>query len=241
MGLRASGKGAALCGLGVRVRDDGALSRDSAHGTALTGVAARVSDEILVDGSLSLNELISHLLSPGRMDPVVGLAASRETGQPALSPSDVRLIVGPHARIYFLPSTVMLTRLELALGRRLALTEGTVRVWWPRPSRDSGRGDHPIVEALIDVGKAEMLAEFSRVFDLSRPYVRKHILQAEELRRFAQDGEATARRELGEARAQLEAVVREREKHASRAHEAETRANALARELAERRRDQAPK
>ncbi len=110
-----------------------------------------------------------------RAQPVVGLTRLVEVDEPVLAPRRVRAIVGAGPRIYYVPGEPLLRRLQGMLGRRLALPAGSVRVWWPGLTAPSDPTAHPLVLALDCESQSDMLAEFARLFDLSRPVVRREI------------------------------------------------------------------
>lgn len=141
---------------------------------------------IVVRGTPAVGSLVAYLYSGEREHPVVAIARSLETDGPVLEPADVRVAVGIGPRIYYLPDEETLEALEGRLGCALALPAGGVRVWWPGLSVDSNAGDHPVLLALDGEPQAQVLAEFARGFDLSRPRVRGEIRLIEDLRRLAE-------------------------------------------------------
>ncbi len=150
---------------------------------------------VVVASKRALASMEAHLFSRDRRQPVVGLARSLDSAGSVLTADDVRAIVGPGPRIYYLPEKDMRRRLRNVLGSALELPAGGVRVWWPRLSRDSEGGEHPLVLGLDGEPEANLLAEFERQFHLSHPVVRREIRLIEELRRLAE-------RELEQARAE---------------------------------------
>jgi hypothetical protein len=138
------------------------------------------------------------LRSGERREPVVGLSCLEgleEINEPVLAPRRVRAIVGAGPRIYYVSGQYLLRRLQGMLGRRLALPAGSARVWWPALTAYSDPGEHPLVLALDSESQAEMLAEFDRQFNLSRPPVRGEIGLVEDTRRLAEYEHSQAREE----------------------------------------------
>jgi hypothetical protein len=126
----------------------------------------------------------------------------------------VRALVGSGPRIYYLPGERVLCRLQGMVGQRLALPAGDARVWWPRLSVRSDPGEHPLVLAIEGESRAEMLVEFARRFDLSRPVVRAEIRRIEDARRLAEY-------ELSQALEENRALTGERELVLTCAHRVE--------------------
>jgi hypothetical protein len=142
-------------------------------------------DWIVVRGSAELRSLEAYILGE-RQHPAIGLTPSPTTGTPAFAPSAIRKLVGPGARIYFIPGTFLLRRLEGVLGRQLAPAAGAARIWWPGLSTRSDPEDHPLVLRLEDESDESALEEFVRCFDLSRPRVRREIQLIEDARALAE-------------------------------------------------------
>jgi hypothetical protein len=153
------------------------------------------------------------LRSGERSEPVVGLSCLEEINEPVLAPRRVRAIVGAGPRIYYVPGQDLLRRLQGMLGR-IALPSGSARVWWPGVSARNDPGEHPLVLALDSESQADMLAEFHRQFNLSRPTVRGEIRLIEDTRRLAEY-------ELSQAREENRAIEGERDRALARAWEAE--------------------
>ncbi len=130
--------------------------------------------------------MVKDLCSPGRTYPVVGLASSLDCDEPVIVASDVRRVVGPGARIYWLPTDELLQALKAEIGTKLALSPGAARIWWPALTRRSDPGDHPLVVGLDSESPTHMLAEFARQFALSRPDVRREIRLIDDVRALAE-------------------------------------------------------
>jgi hypothetical protein len=122
--------------------------------------------------------------------------------------------VGAGPRIYYVPGGHLLRRLQATLGRRLALPAGSVRVWWPGLTAPSDPTAHPLVLALDSESQTDMLAEFARMFDLSRPVVRGEIQVIEDARQLAEN-------ELAQAREQNRSMQIELSTALTRARQAE--------------------
>jgi hypothetical protein len=169
---------------------------------------------VVVRSQLALRCMEADLRSGERFEPVVGLSCLEEIDEPVLAPRQVRAIVGDGPRIYCLPGQDLLRRLQGILGRSLALPAGSARTWWPGLTAYSDPGEHPLVLALDSESQAEMLAEFDRRFNLSRPPVRGEVRLIEDVRRLAED-------ELSQAREESRAMEGERDRALARAWEAE--------------------
>ena len=142
-------------------------------------VSARAG-EITVADDQDLQAMGSHLLSCDRDQAAVALT-SVGTGQPVLAPDKVRAIVG-NARIYLVSAADVLLDLEGVLGPNLALPAGAARIWWPELTVASNPLEHPVVLHLEDEPEADMLVEFARCFELTRPVVRREIKLIEDAR-----------------------------------------------------------
>ncbi len=180
------------------------------------------ADVIVVRSPQALREMEAHLFSGGRVHPVVGITRLAEANLPVLAPEQVRAIVGGGPRIYYLPGGYLQRRLQGVLGRALALPAGGVRVWWPPLGTRSDPEAHPFVLALDSESQAQMLAEFARRFDLSRPLVRCELALIEDIR-------ALAEYDLSQARKQSRSLEVERDEALTRALEAEHALQALTR------------
>lgn len=196
-----------------------------ARGSAAVGVVG--ADPIVVCSHEALREMRGYLLSADRVLPVVGLARSLEADAPVLAAERVRAVVGAGPRIYYLPGESLLRRLQGSLGQRLALVVGGVRVWWPGLECRCDPGGHPLVLELDGESRAELLVEFARRFDLSRPLVRGEIAAIEDARRLAE-------RELSQAREQIRGMRLERDRALARAERAERALQAAALRRGER-------
>jgi len=135
--------------------------------------------------------------------PVVALAPSLTTEEPVIVPDAIREIVGPHARIYFIPGDYQLNRLQGVLGRKLAPARGAARIWWPGLSTCSDPEDHPLVQCLEGESESAALEEFARCFDLSRPRVRHEIKLIEDVRALAEHERDDAMARVREVESEL--------------------------------------
>jgi transcriptional regulator with XRE-family HTH domain len=185
------------------------------------------SGPIVVSGEDELLKMVADLRSPNRMHPVVGLSSSPIESEPALVASEVREIVGPFARIYLLPNEDQRLGLKAKLGRKLALFPDTVRVWWPGLTRRSDPGDHPLVAVLEGESGPDLLAEFGREFELSRPHIRREIKQIEDARALAEHRCKQAEEKEHTARERLRDSQVERHREALRAVQAEEKLEAV--------------
>jgi DNA-binding transcriptional ArsR family regulator len=189
--------------------------------------SALIDGPMLVEDEQELSSLQECLLYPDRTQPVVALAlCEEETDEIALWHEEVRPIVGEHTQVYFI-APHLLGSLREGLGRKLTLLEGSARIWWPGLSTRSDPGDHPLVLALEGESRIDVLAEFARQFDLSRPHVRRELKLIEDARlaEIVEQDQRTAER--------LRDAHRERHREATRAQAAETRLDAALTRLAE--------
>jgi hypothetical protein len=170
-------------------------------------VGAGDGEVIVVRSQQALREMEAYLLSGDRSQPVVGLTRLAELNEPVLAPGGVRAVVGAGPRIYYLPGEYLLRRLEGVLGRGLALPAAGVRVWWPGLCTRSAPGDHPYVLALDSESQSDMLAEFARELDLSRPLVREEITVIEAARVLAEYELSQAREQNRLMQVRLERVL----------------------------------
>jgi hypothetical protein len=193
-------------------------------------LSAEDVDPIVVRSKPGLRSMQAYLLSGDRTHPAVALTQSLSTGAPVLAPSDIRALVGPDPRIYYIPAERLLDRLEQGLGRALALPPGAVRVWWPGLSADSDPCEHPLLLELDGEPESVLLAELAREFELSRPLVRREIKLIEQTRRLAED-------ELAKAREQNRNMKIERHEALARAQAAEASLAAATRQLQQTRED----
>lgn len=169
---------------------------------------------MIVRSQQALRGMEADLRSDRRVHPVVGLASLEEINEPVLAAQRVREIVGVGPRIYYVRGAYLLRCLRGMLGGSLALPAGGARVWWPGIATRCDPAAHPLVLALDSESQADMLAEFARQIDLSRPLVRVEIALIEDVRRLAEE-------ELARARAQNNAIKIERELALARARQAE--------------------
>lgn len=179
-----------------------------------TAVGALDADLLAVRSEGALRAMVADLRWSGRVQPVIGVTCLTEINEPVLAPRRVRAIVGAGTRIYYVPGEHLLRCLQGMLGRRLALPAGSVRVWWPGLTAPSDSRAHPLVLALDCESQSDMLVEFARLFDLSRPLVRGEIQVIEDARRLAED-------ELAQARAQNRSIETELSATLTRAQQAE--------------------
>ncbi len=188
---------------------------------------------VVVRSHQALRGMEADLRSGDRLLPVVGLACLEEINEPVLDPQRVREVVGVGPRIYYVPGEYLLRRLQGMLGQRLALPAGSARVWWPCMSTRSDPAAHPRVLALDSESQADMLAEFARQFDLSRPHVRSEIILIEDARRLAEH-------ELSQALEQNHSLAIEREQARTRAEQAERALQAATQRLSKLDREHRP-
>jgi hypothetical protein len=184
-----------------------------------TGEHSRVVSEegtglIVVSSEQSLRGMAAYLLSNERYQPVVALTES--VGAPMLAYDRVRAVVGAGPRIYLIEGEYLLDCLADLLGRGLALSADSARIWWPELTVGSDPGEHPLVLYLDHEPDSSMLEEFTRQFDLSRPLVRQEI-------KLIEDARARAEHELAQAREENRNMKIERHDALSRAERAEAR------------------
>jgi hypothetical protein len=140
-------------------------------------------DWTLVRKQTVLRGLVENLLSGDRQLPLVLLSSADAGSEPVLAPGRVRAVTGGPAEIYYVTTDYLLRRFNASLrrrlgestGRSLRLDAGAVRIYWPGVSERSSPEDHPFVPELVDEREWDLLAEFQRRFDLSRPTVRPEI------------------------------------------------------------------
>jgi hypothetical protein len=184
-------------------------------GRASRAVGGLDAGVVVVRSRSALRGMVADLYADDRAQPVIGLACLEETGEPVLAGGLVRAVVGAGPRIYYLPGERLRQCLQGVLGRRLALPAGGVRVWWPGMAAYDP-GAHPLVVALDSESQGEMLEEFARQFDLSRPRVRSEIEVIEDARRLAEDELARARRQNRIMETELAQAGRDRPPEADR-------------------------
>jgi hypothetical protein len=177
---------------------------------------------VVVVSRRALASMEAHLFSGDRRQPVVGLARSLDSAGSVLAADDVRAIVGPGPRIYYLSEENMCRRLRNVVGSALELAAGGARVWWPGLSRDSDGGEHPLVLGMDGEPEANLLKEFERQFHMSHPVVRREVAVIDDLRRLAE-------RELAQAREENRDMKIERHEAIQRAEAAEARRDASSR------------
>ncbi len=141
-------------------------------------------DYVVVATGRELRQLCEDILGP-RSRPVVGVTLDAD-GAPVLACRDVRAVVGAGVRIHLLCDDDLLRGLREALGPRLALDPGAVRVWWPGAGARCDPADHPVVHALEGEPSEATLAELALQFDLTRPRVRAQIRLIEDARAFVE-------------------------------------------------------
>jgi hypothetical protein len=187
------------------------------------------AEPLVVRGQASLLSMTTHLLLAERAHPVIGLASSLSDGESAvLAPSNIYEITGPSVRIYLLPDEDVLGELEAVLGRRLTLTPGAARIWWPGLTTRSDPADHPLVLPLEGgESEADVLAEFMCQFRLSEPHVRREIKSIEEMRALAERRAAAAEERDRSAAQRLREAHTERHREAMRADASEAELRVL--------------
>jgi hypothetical protein len=145
--------------------------------------AAGGADWTIVRTQAGLRSLVENLLSGDRQLPLVLLSSAYGCSEPVLAPGRVRAVTGRPAEIYYVTTDYLLRRFNASLRRRLGestghglrLDGGAVRIFWPGVSERASPEDHPLVPELVDEREWNLLAEFQRRFDLSRPTVRPEI------------------------------------------------------------------
>jgi hypothetical protein len=196
--------------------------------------SALIDGPMIVEDEQELSSLQQCLLYPDRTQPVVALALCEEEADDiALWHEELRPIVGEHTQVYFI-APHLLGSLRKGLGRKLGLLEGSARIWWPGLSTRSDPGDHPLVLALEGESRVDVLAEFARQFDLSRPHVRRELKLIEDARALAEHRLAEIVEQDRRTAERLRDAHRERHREATRAQAAETRLDAALTRLAER-------
>jgi hypothetical protein len=157
----------------------------------LARIRAGEPDPIVVSTKVEMSIMERNLMSRHREQPLIALALS-----PGLPPIDVRAIVGPAPRI-FVVNDCSLLQLQRLPGP-LALRGRCARIWWPGLTDESDPADHPIVVSLGSGENHAELAEFARIFDLSRPCVREKMTRIEGARMLAENQLDNALRELND-------------------------------------------
>lgn len=167
----------------------------------------RAAGVVTVGDSHELERLKAVLLG-SRDAPVIVITQCSDGCEPAIAPQCVREILGGNPRIYFVSGDHLLTRLRAALGSKLALPRGAVRIFWPGLTVQADPYAHPIV-TLIDDEPVEMaLAELVLQFDLSRPNVRPVIKLIEDARTVLHEQVTRLEGELRQARSEAQAQRR---------------------------------
>jgi hypothetical protein len=185
-----------------------------------TPMSIEDSGVLVVRSQAGMQSLEDFLLS-GRSAAVVVLSQSADTFQPVLSPARIRAIIGPEGTIYYVPGEQLLRQLRAVLGHGLALSRGTVRIFWPGLTIRSDPADHPLVPVLDGEPVESALAEFARQFDLSRPRVRSEIRLIEDSRSILQSELDAARTEAHRVAEQLRDANIDRHEAVTRAERAE--------------------
>jgi|HubBroStandDraft_2_1064218.scaffolds.fasta_scaffold22319_1 hypothetical protein len=187
-------------------------------------------DPVVIASEQDLRSMGAYLLSGDRDQPVIALTWSAGTGQLVLTPGEIRTVVGSSVRIYIVTGKDSLHRLEGVLGRKLALPAGAARIWWPGLTVHSDPAEHPLVLQLEDERAADMLTEFARRFELSRPLVRREIKLIEDARALLERELAQAHEQQRKTDERLRDTQVERHEHATRADAAEARLGSITRE-----------
>lgn len=191
---------------------------------------AEAPDPIVV-GESELHEMVADICSSSRTYAVVGIASSLDDAEPAIAASDIRGVVGPDARIYFLRTDELLHGLKTEIGAKLALSRGAARIWWPAVTPRSDPGDHPLVLPLESESPEHTLAEFARQFRLSRPDVRREFQQTDEVRALAEHRLEEAENKDDTTAQRLREAHTERHREATRADTAEAEREHTKRQL----------
>jgi hypothetical protein len=154
-----------------------------------------------------------------RDHPIVGLTLRSYSCDPVLRACDIRAVVGRGTRIYLIEDEDLLQDLQDVLGRRLGISSGAIRVWWPGVAKSGDPGDHPLIVGLEDEDYRVTLEEFAHEFDLSRPRVRGRL-------RTIDDARALLQRELVDLREERHRLLERVRDCQIEAHELRTRAEA---------------
>lgn len=124
------------------------------------------ADVVIVRSLKNVRQLTTELRDPERSQPVIGLDANDTGTGPVVSLWRLGELLDPRARIYFIETPAMRSRLEQRLGHGLAPIKG-IRIWWPGLTADSDPQDHPLVTAGPD--EEATLKAFTLALDRSRP------------------------------------------------------------------------
>jgi hypothetical protein len=177
-----------------------------------------ITDVVIVRSPKNVRQLTTELRDPQRSQPVIGLDANAAGTAPVVSPRRLGELLDPRARIYFIETPAMRSRLEQRLGRDLVPING-IRIWWPGLTPEGNPGDHPLVTA----GPSEeaTLNAFMLALDRSRPTL--HSLYAQL--------NATAR-QLTETEQRLRTTQQELTQAKRATEEADEQRNAIDKRLA---------
>lgn len=179
----------------------------------------------------AVRDLVARLLGV-RGEPVVGLALMEGAEVTVLPPRAVRRVIGAGPPIYILRREYFLRQLSSALGRRLGLTVGAARIWWPGLCHGSDPADHPLILHVERERADSFIREFARQFDLSRPAVREEIKTLDGVRGVLAYELEQERQRLERAEERLRDEQIERHRQHTRAQAAEARADAAEAQLA---------
>jgi hypothetical protein len=185
----------------------------------------------IIEEEHALLDLEARLLDPDRAQPVVAIALYEDTDETALWHQELRPILGPETQIRFIAEE-LLGRLREGLGRKLALSPESARIWWPGLSSRSDPGDHPLVLALDGERRTDVIAEIARQFDLSRPHVRRELKLIEDARALAEHRLAETVEQEQRTAERLRDAHRERHRESARAQAAEARLKDALQQLA---------
>jgi hypothetical protein len=100
---------------------------------------------LVVEGHRDVAELAGVVLDPSRKDPVVVMTSRAGEREPSLDAEDVRVIVGPSASIYFLPTGRMSLDFSERVPDRRGPYNGSLRVWLAGAGTPGQRREHPQV------------------------------------------------------------------------------------------------
>ncbi|HEX5852371.1 MAG TPA: hypothetical protein VFY36_04705 [Solirubrobacteraceae bacterium] len=187
---------------------------------------------VIISEELELLAMQAHLLYTERNQPVVAIALYEETEETALWHAELRPILGPETQIRFVAED-LIGQLREGLGRKLALSPESARIWWPGLSSRSDPSDHPLVLTLDGERRTDVIAEIARQFDLSRPHVRRELRLIEDARALAEHRLAEIVEQDQRTAERLRDAHRERHREAARAQAAEARLEDALRRLAE--------
>ncbi len=100
---------------------------------------------VVVKSHRDVAEIVERVLDPDRDDLVVVLTARQDQREPSLDVEEVRAIVGPSARIYFLLTGRLTLELGMRVPDRRGPFNGSMRVWLPGVSAKGHPREHPQV------------------------------------------------------------------------------------------------